>query len=113
MFKNVLTVLISFCLADKRLICKVLGLVPRHEMIVARILGSEYSFIATKVIGTFETLMFIWVLSRKYSRLCAVTQIIIVAVMNIIEFILAPGSFALWQAECFDSVNVYCCGLLQ
>jgi len=33
------------------LFCKVLNLVPRHQQIVARILGSEYSRLFTIVIG--------------------------------------------------------------
>jgi DoxX-like family len=68
----------------------VLNLVPRHQQIVARILGEEYSGIMTKAIGVSETLMFIWILSGIKSRFCAIAQIIIVATMNIIEFILAP-----------------------
>jgi hypothetical protein len=67
-----------------------MGLVPRHQQIVARILGENYAFIATKAIGTFEILMFLWVISRFKSRFSAISQIIIVAVMNTLEFILVP-----------------------
>lgn len=88
--KKILTVLISFVWLINGLICKVLGLVPRHREIVARILGPDISFIAVKFIGVMEILMFIWVISRKYSRLCVIFQIVIVMAMNIIEFILAP-----------------------
>ena len=34
--------------------------------------------------------MAIWVISKINSRLCALTQIVIIAAMNTIEFILAP-----------------------
>lgn len=34
--------------------------------------------------------MFVWVISRKFSRLAAVMQIVIVMTMNILEFILVP-----------------------
>lgn len=34
--------------------------------------------------------MFIWVISRKYTKLCAVIQIVTVITMNIIEFFLTP-----------------------
>jgi hypothetical protein len=72
------------------LFCKVLNLVPRHEEIVGRILGNEHAFIFTKTIGTLEILMAVWILTGMYSRFCAVSQIIIIAAMNIMEFILVP-----------------------
>lgn len=72
------------------LVCKVLNVVPRHQLIVARILGEDHSALITKTIGTFEVLMAVWVLSRIRSRWCALVQIAIVALMNTIEFILAP-----------------------
>ena len=75
--------------------CKVLNLVPRHKQIVARILGSRHSFILTKVIGTFEILLSIWVLTGIKIKFRAVVQIIIVAIMNSIEFFLAPD-LLLW-----------------
>ncbi|MEJ1242216.1 DoxX-like family protein [Chryseolinea sp. T2] len=70
--------------------CKVLSLVPRHQEIVARILGEEDAWIFTKAIGVAEILMVVWILSRIKSRLCAVFQMAIVGIMNIIEFVLAP-----------------------
>lgn len=72
------------------LFCKVLNLVPRHQAIVAEILGKDYAALATKTIGVLETGMCIWVLSRIRSRWCAIVQIVVVAVMNIIEFFLVP-----------------------
>jgi len=59
-------------------------------LIVARILGEEYAFIFTKVIGVLEVLMAAWIISKINPRVCVLTQIIIIATMNIIEFILAP-----------------------
>jgi hypothetical protein len=87
---KILTILISLVWLVNGLFAKVLGLVPRHQQIVARILGDNYAFIATKAIGVSEILMFIWVISRIKSRFAAITQIIIVAVMNTLEFILVP-----------------------
>lgn len=72
------------------LFCKLLNLVPRHQQIVARILGGEHSMLLTKTIGGLEVLMAAWVLSRIQLRLCTALQILLVASMNIIEFILAP-----------------------
>jgi hypothetical protein len=87
---KILTVLISLVWLVNGLFAKVLGLVPRHQQIVARILGDNYAMIATKAIGVSEILMFLWVISRIKTRLCAISQIIIVAVMNTLEFILVP-----------------------
>lgn len=70
--------------------CKVLNLVPRHQQIVARILGEQHAWFLTKAIGVAEIFMFVWILSRIKSRFCAIFQMAIVATMNIIEFILAP-----------------------
>ncbi|HMQ78012.1 MAG TPA: DoxX-like family protein [Ignavibacteria bacterium] len=89
-FHKILTILISLVWLINGLYAKVLGFVPRHQEIVARILGNDISFLAVKVIGALEICMFIWVISRKFSRLAAVMQIIIVMTMNVMEFILVP-----------------------
>lgn len=72
------------------LYCKLLGFVPRHEEIVRRILGGEYAGVLTKTIGVAEIGMMIWILSGIAPRLNAATQISIIALMNILEFFLAP-----------------------
>lgn len=77
------------------LFAKVLGFVPRHEEIVSRILIDEYSGPLTKAIGIAEMLMAVWVLSGIKTRLNAVTQISVVATMNILEFILV-SDLLLW-----------------
>lgn len=87
---KVLTIFISLVWLINGLYAKVLGFVPRHQEIVARILGNDVSFLAVKVIGVLEICMFVWVISRKFSRLAAVMQIVIVLTMNILEFILVP-----------------------
>ena len=76
-------------------ICKVLNLVPRHEAIVARILGEEHAVLFTKLIGIGEIAMGLWVLSGKYRRINAIMQILLVLVMNVIEFFLVP-ELLLW-----------------
>ena len=68
---------------------------PRHQQIVARILGDDFSRPLTILIGSSEIVMAIWVLSSFKTRLNAVVQIIVVAAMNILEFILAPD-LLLW-----------------
>jgi hypothetical protein len=70
--------------------CKILNFVPRHQEIVGRILGVEHAWVFTKVIGVSEVFMVIWILSRIKSRFCAISQMVIVGTMNVIEFILTP-----------------------
>ena len=72
------------------LFCKLLNLVPRHEAIVARILGQEHSLLLTKLIGIAELGVCVWVLIGKARRLATIVQVIVVAVMNTLEFFLAP-----------------------
>lgn len=85
------------------LFCKVLNFVPRHEQIVSKILGDEHSRILTVLIGSSEIIMAAWILSGIKSKLNAITQIIIVASMNIIEFpdLLLWGQFNLLFAFLF------------
>ena len=91
--------LLSFSIAAiwliNGLICKVLNLVPRHQQIVAHILGDKYSRTLTILIGLSETAMAIWILSRIKTRLNAIVQIIIIATMNTLEFFLVPN-LLLW-----------------
>src|SRR5258708_22694678 len=88
--KQLLTIGIAAPWLINGLFCKLLNLVPRHQLIVSRILGETNAPMATRTIGFLEILMFAWVLSGIQSRTCALTQIVLVATMNIIEFILAP-----------------------
>ena len=77
------------------LFCKLLHLVPRHEAIVARILGPAYAAPLTRLIGIAEIIMAAWVLSRYRPRLNAAAQIALVGSMNLLEFWLAPD-LLLW-----------------
>lgn len=71
------------------LYCKVLGFVPRHRAIVGRILGETHADLITKAIGLAEICMTVWIVSGIQSRLNALTQIVIIAAMNILEYFLA------------------------
>lgn len=95
MAHKILNYLIAGVWLINGLFCKVLNFVPRHEQIVSRILGNDFSRPLTILIGLAEIGMTIWILSRIKSKLNAVFQIAIVAVMNIIEFILVPD-LLLW-----------------
>lgn len=77
------------------LFCKVLNFVPRHQEIVARILHVDQPRFLTLLIGLAEIGMAIWVFSNIGTRLNAVSQMIIIALMNTLEFFLAPD-LLLW-----------------
>jgi hypothetical protein len=94
-YNRLLTHLIAIVWLANGLFCKVLNLVPRHHEIVARILGDDYAYILTLLIGLAEIFMSIWILSKIKTRLNAITQIAVVAVMNILEFFLVP-ELLLW-----------------
>ncbi|MVT09294.1 DoxX-like family protein [Chitinophaga tropicalis] len=92
---KILTYFIGLIWLINGLLCKVLNLVPRHEQIVARILGGRYSGGLTLAIGLSEIGMAAWTISGIKSRYNAVLQITIVAAMNLLEFFLAPD-LLLW-----------------
>lgn len=77
------------------LFCKVLNLVPRHHEIVARILGDGDARLWTLLIGSAEVGMAIWILSGIMTSLNAAAQIVIIFVMNTLEFTLVPD-LLLW-----------------
>ena len=87
--------LMAFVWIANGLFCKVLNWAPRHEQIVGRILGEEFSSQIILTIGVLEIGMTVWILSRIKPKLNAITQIIIVALMNILEFFLADD-LLLW-----------------
>lgn len=72
-----------------------LNLVPRHEKIVAKILDDDYSRTLTVLIGLSEVVMAVWILTGFKTKLIAITQITVVATMNILEFIFVPD-LLLW-----------------
>jgi uncharacterized membrane protein YphA (DoxX/SURF4 family) len=92
---QLLTYFIATIWIANGLFCKVLNCVPRHEQIVAYILGSDHAKLLTVLIGLLEIMMAVWILSGLWARLNAVTQIIVVAIMNTLEFFLVPG-LLLW-----------------
>lgn len=70
-------------------------MVPRHEQIVATILGDEHAYIVTKAIGIAEILMALWIVSGIKPRLNVIVQIVVIGTMNIIEFVFVPD-LLLW-----------------
>jgi hypothetical protein len=92
---KILTYCIAIVWVINGLFCKVLNLVPRHEQIVGRIIGIDYARPLTVLIGLSEIAMAVWILSGVKKRLNVLSQIIIVAIMNTLEFILVPD-LLLW-----------------
>jgi hypothetical protein len=90
MLKKSITYFIALVWLINGLFCKILNLVHRHQEIVGRILGHNFSVIFTKAIGVSEVLMVVWILSKIKPRWCAIFQIFIIATMNTIEFFAVP-----------------------
>jgi len=93
--QNSLKVFIGTAWMVNGLFCKVLNFVPRHQQIVARILGNEHAGLLTKLIGFSEIFMALWIYSGVKTKRNAILQITVIATMNILEFILAPD-LLLW-----------------
>lgn len=92
---QILTCFIAVVWIVNGLFCKVFNLVPRHQEIVAHILGSSHSRLFTLLIGLSEIVMGVWIVSGLWSRFNAITQMVVVAAMNALEFFLVPG-LLLW-----------------
>ena len=71
------------------LVFKVMHLLPRHETIVATIIGEKWAGPATVVIGVAETGMGLWILSGRWPIACALAQTIVLVCMNSLEISLA------------------------
>ena len=92
---RLLNLLIAAVWIANGLFCKLLNLVPRHREIVARILGNAHATLLTRLIGMAEIAMAVWIISGYWARQNALTQVLIIATMNVLEFILAPD-LLLW-----------------
>ena len=97
---RIITFLIAFVWLANGLYCKVLNAVPRHQQIVAEILGTKHAPLFIQLIGAAEIVMAVWIIIGFKSRLCAVVQIAVVASMNLLEFLLVPQLllFGKWNA---------------
>lgn len=91
----ILKLVFAFIWLANGLFCKILNLVPRHQEIIAAILGNNHASLLTILIGCAEIIMAIWILSGYKSRLNTIIQILIIVSMNAIEFILVP-ELLLW-----------------
>lgn len=89
-FQRVVCLLIAGVWIFHGLFSKILGGIPRHELIVARILGDSIASSATPLIGFGEIVLGCWVLSGYRRRLNASFQTLALVSMNSLEIILAP-----------------------
>lgn len=83
------------------LVFKVLHAVPRHDQIVAAVLGPQIARPLTIAIGAAETLLALWILSTRWPRTCAAVQTLAIVAMNTLELtfardhLLAPAPMVL------------------
>jgi hypothetical protein len=68
---------------------KILDLVPRHRMIVGRMVGEGAARPVTLAIGAAEVLLGFWVLSGIRPRTCAAVQTTAILAMNALELAFA------------------------
>ncbi len=68
---------------------KILNGIPRHRLIVERILGDRIARSATKAIGCLEVLLGVWAFTGFARVECAVVQTLAMVGMNVLEIILA------------------------
>ena len=101
-FRTLLTILIGSVWVFHGFYSKISDGIPRHRMIVGRILGEGIADRATLAIGIMEVLLGLWVFSGRYRRACALVQTLAIVAMNSLEIFLAkdllisaPGMVAL------------------
>jgi hypothetical protein len=68
---------------------KILNGIPRHRLIVGRVLGSANAKISTKAIGLLELLLGLWAFTGWQPVGCAVVQTMAIVAMNTLEILLA------------------------
>lgn len=69
---------------------KLLDGIPRHRLIVARVLGDDLAVVATRAVGAGEILLGMWAFSHRWPRSCAVVQTLAIVTMNVLEIARAP-----------------------
>gem|GEM_PF-764935 len=88
-FRVTLTILIGSVWVFHGLYSKILDGIPRHRLIVERILGEGIAGPATLAIGIMEILLGVWAFSGRYRRMCALVQTMALVSMNTLEIYLA------------------------
>jgi hypothetical protein len=88
-FHSVAQIVIGSVWIFHGLYSKILNGIPRHRLIVGRILGNEIAGAATKVIGLLEVLLGLWAYTAWQPVGCAAVQTLAIVAMNTLEIILA------------------------
>lgn len=112
-WSDLLTYAIAAVWVVNGLYCKIFGCVPRHEEIVARILGPAFAPQLTVTIGVLEVLMAVWILSGIRPRWSLFAQVVIVATMNLLEFFLAPDLLLFGRMNLAVAAGFICVLLLH
>jgi len=68
---------------------KILNRIPRHRLIVGRILGEKLAKPATFLIGSLEVLLGIWAFTGWERPACAAVQTLALVAMNTLEILRA------------------------
>lgn len=68
---------------------KILNGIPRHRLIVGKILGAANAGLATKLIGLLEVLLGVWAFTGWQPAGCATVQTAALVSMNALEIYLA------------------------
>src|SRR4051812_24243213 len=68
---------------------KILDGIPRHRLIVGKILGPAHATILTKAIGLLELSLGFWVFTGWRATVCAAVQTGAIVIMNSLEILLA------------------------
>jgi len=68
---------------------KMLNGIPRHRLIVGKILGNERAQFATRIIGALEILLGVWAFTGWQPVWCASIQTAAIIAMNLLEILLA------------------------
>ena len=68
---------------------KLLNRIPRHRLIVGKILGATRAVWATRAIGVLEVLLGIWAYTGWKPIECAVVQTAAIVAMNLLEILIA------------------------
>lgn len=88
-FQSAAQILIGTVWVFHGLYSKILNGIPRHRLIVGKILGDAKAGVATKVIGALEILVGLWVWTGWQSVGCALVQTAAIVAMNSLEIIRA------------------------
>jgi len=68
---------------------KLLNGIPRHRLIIGKILGTQRAVIATGIIGLLEVLLGVWAITDWQPVGCASVQTAALIAMNSLEIVLA------------------------